>query len=94
MPFNAFIYDLVIIFLSFFTAGRGPAYGIRSIRVDGNDLFAVYNATKAARDYCVQESKPAIIEAMTYRYIFLNYTRLFLLSRIVPHHCWKHLKKL
>uniref|UniRef100_G3RDZ3 2-oxoisovalerate dehydrogenase subunit alpha n=1 Tax=Gorilla gorilla gorilla TaxID=9595 RepID=G3RDZ3_GORGO len=30
-------------------AARGPGYGIMSIRVDGNDVFAVYNATKEAR---------------------------------------------
>ena len=53
----------------FFLAGRGRAYGIRSIRVDGNDVFAVYNVTKAAREYALKESKPVLIEAMTYRYI-------------------------
>jgi 2-oxoisovalerate dehydrogenase E1 component alpha subunit len=29
-------------------AGRGVAYGMRTIRVDGNDIFAVYQASKAA----------------------------------------------
>jgi 2-oxoisovalerate dehydrogenase E1 component alpha subunit len=38
-----------------------------TIRVDGNDLFAVYNVTKAARDIAVKESRPVLIEAMTYR---------------------------
>ena len=38
-----------------------------SIRVDGNDLFAVYNATKAAREIALRESRPVLIEAMTYR---------------------------
>ena len=37
-------------------------------RVDGNDVFAVYNVTKAARDICIRESRPVLIEAMTYRY--------------------------
>ena len=58
--------------LFFSLAGRGRGYGIRSIRVDGNDLFAVHNATKAAREYVVRESKPALIEAMTYRYTQYN----------------------
>ena len=53
---------------SCFIAARSRASGIRSIRVDGNDVFAVYNATKAAREYVVRESKPVLIEAMTYRY--------------------------
>lgn len=38
-----------------------------TIRVDGNDLFAVYNATRAAREIAVKESRPVLIEAMTYR---------------------------
>lgn len=46
---------------------RGLGYGMSSIRVDGNDLFAVYAATKAARRICAQESRPVLIEAMTYR---------------------------
>jgi 2-oxoisovalerate dehydrogenase E1 component alpha subunit len=48
-------------------AARGPGYGIVTIRVDGNDLFAVYNATKKAREIAVKESRPVLIEAMTYR---------------------------
>uniref|UniRef100_A0A915BYZ5 2-oxoisovalerate dehydrogenase subunit alpha n=1 Tax=Parascaris univalens TaxID=6257 RepID=A0A915BYZ5_PARUN len=47
-------------------AGRGPGYGVKSIRVDGNDFFAVYNATKLAREVALQE-EPVLIEAMTYR---------------------------
>ncbi|XP_039249417.2 2-oxoisovalerate dehydrogenase subunit alpha, mitochondrial-like [Styela clava] len=47
--------------------GRGPGYGIITIRVDGNDLLAVYNATKRARKIAVEESRPVLIEAMTYR---------------------------
>lgn len=39
-----------------------------SIRVDGNDVFAVYNATKEARRRAVAENQPFLIEAMTYRY--------------------------
>ncbi|XP_063610540.1 2-oxoisovalerate dehydrogenase subunit alpha, mitochondrial-like [Penaeus indicus] len=48
-------------------AARGPAYGMATIRVDGNDVFAVYNATKAARHLAVTENRPVLIEAMTYR---------------------------
>ena len=46
---------------------RALGYGMSSIRVDGNDLFAVYAATKAARQISVEESRPVLIEAMTYR---------------------------
>jgi len=48
-------------------AARGLALGIRSIKVDGNDLFAVHNAVKDCREYILKEKKPALIEAMTYR---------------------------
>ncbi|KAF2071849.1 hypothetical protein CYY_006841 [Polysphondylium violaceum] len=49
-------------------AGRGPnGYGIRTIRVDGNDIWAVHNVTKLARKIAVEEQVPVLIEAMTYR---------------------------
>jgi 2-oxoisovalerate dehydrogenase E1 component alpha subunit len=48
-------------------AARGPGYGMATIRVDGNDIFAVYNATKAARALVVSEMRPVLIEAMTFR---------------------------
>lgn len=35
--------------------------------MDGNDLLAVYNATAAARKMALEENKPVLIEAMTYR---------------------------
>ena len=47
--------------------GRGPAYGMATIRIDGNDVFAVYNATQKAREICIKQSRPVLIEAMTYR---------------------------
>lgn len=48
-------------------AARGIGYGIDTIRVDGNDIWAIYNATKTAREIAVKENKPVLIEAMTYR---------------------------
>lgn len=48
-------------------AGRGAAYGITSMRVDGTDTFAVYNAMKVAREYALKSNKPVILEAMAYR---------------------------
>jgi 2-oxoisovalerate dehydrogenase E1 component alpha subunit len=48
-------------------AVRGPGYGINTIRVDGNDLFAVYNAVQKAREMIMDDPKPVLIEAMTYR---------------------------
>ena len=40
---------------------------MKVIRVDGNDVFAVYNVTKAAREIALNRSRPVMIEAMTYR---------------------------
>ena len=48
-------------------AARGPAYGIPTIRCDGNDIFAVYNATAAARKLIDETNRPALVEAMSYR---------------------------
>ena len=48
-------------------AVRGVAYGMPSIRIDGNDIFAVYNSVKKARELIMKEKRPVIIEAMTYR---------------------------
>lgn len=45
---------------------RGPAYGMPTMRVDGNDLFAVYEATRLARQIVV-ESGPVLLEFMSYR---------------------------
>ncbi|XP_073018497.1 2-oxoisovalerate dehydrogenase subunit alpha 2, mitochondrial-like isoform X2 [Primulina eburnea] len=46
---------------------RGQAYGVRSIRVDGNDALAVFNAVHIARKMAINESRPVLIEALTYR---------------------------
>ncbi|HKJ95857.1 MAG TPA: thiamine pyrophosphate-dependent dehydrogenase E1 component subunit alpha [Gammaproteobacteria bacterium] len=48
-------------------AARGVGYGVRSIRVDGNDLLAVYLATREARRQAVEDGVPVLVEAMTYR---------------------------
>lgn len=46
---------------------RGQAYGIHSIRVDGNDALAVYSAVHAAREMAVHDCRPVLVEALTYR---------------------------
>ena len=48
-------------------AVRGVAYGMPTIRVDGNDLFAIYAATKEARRLIIEEKRPVLIEAISYR---------------------------
>lgn len=48
-------------------ACRGVGYGMKSIRVDGADILAVYQATKMARDYALETNEPVLIESMAYR---------------------------
>lgn len=48
-------------------APRGLGYGIKTIRVDGNDILAVYAASVEARRIATQEQRPVLIETMTYR---------------------------
>ncbi len=46
---------------------KGKAYGIPSVRVDGNDILAVYVVTKAAVERARSGMGPTFIEAVTYR---------------------------
>ncbi|KAJ8716406.1 hypothetical protein PYW07_003033 [Mythimna separata] len=48
-------------------AARGPSLGINTVRVDGTDTLAVYNAVKQAREFAIANNKPVLIEAMSYR---------------------------
>jgi pyruvate/2-oxoglutarate/acetoin dehydrogenase E1 component/TPP-dependent pyruvate/acetoin dehydrogenase alpha subunit len=48
-------------------AARGPAFGVTSVRVDGNDIVAVFKAMQEARRLCVENQQPVILELMTYR---------------------------
>ena len=48
-------------------AARAVGYGIPGVRVDGNDVLAVYRVTKDAADRARAGGGPTLIEAMTYR---------------------------
>jgi 2-oxoisovalerate dehydrogenase E1 component alpha subunit len=48
-------------------AARAIAYGMKTIRVDGNDIVAVHNATVAARKEIIENKAPVLLELMTYR---------------------------
>jgi len=49
-------------------AGRGAAYGIPGICVDGNDAVAVYLETRNAAQRASNGEGPTLIEAKTYRH--------------------------
>ncbi|CAO2834260.1 unnamed protein product [Amaranthus hypochondriacus] len=46
---------------------KGQGYGIRSIRVDGNDTLAILNVVRTARHIAISEQRPILVEALTYR---------------------------
>jgi pyruvate dehydrogenase E1 component alpha subunit len=48
-------------------AEKACAYGFESIRVDGNDLLAVYAATRLGAQVAREKSRPVLIEGVTYR---------------------------
>jgi pyruvate dehydrogenase E1 component alpha subunit/2-oxoisovalerate dehydrogenase E1 component alpha subunit len=48
-------------------AQKGVAYGIPYVRVDGNDVLAVYSVTKKAAERARKGEGPTFIEAVTYR---------------------------
>ena len=48
-------------------AQKGVAYGVHGERVDGNDLLAVYNATRRARERATRGEGPTLLECVTYR---------------------------
>jgi pyruvate dehydrogenase E1 component alpha subunit len=48
-------------------AQKGIAYGVPSLRIDGNDLFAVVHAVRSAVARASSGGGPTLIEALTYR---------------------------
>ena len=48
-------------------AQKALAYGMPTIQVDGNDVFATYKATRDARERAVKGGGPSFIESVTYR---------------------------
>jgi pyruvate dehydrogenase E1 component alpha subunit len=48
-------------------AQKGQAYGMPGVQVDGNDLFAVYGATREAVERARSGGGPTLIECVTYR---------------------------
>jgi 2-oxoisovalerate dehydrogenase E1 component alpha subunit len=48
-------------------AVKALAYGMPGVRVDGNDVFAVYAATREAVERARRGDGPTLIEAVTYR---------------------------
>lgn len=48
-------------------ADRAAGYGMKGMIIDGNNILEVYHSMKEAREYCIREQKPVMIECMTFR---------------------------
>ena len=48
-------------------ADRAKGYGMESVVIDGNNILTVYETIKGVRDYCINNSKPYLVECMTFR---------------------------
>ena len=48
-------------------ADRGIGYGMKAATIDGNNVLEVYKTVKEARDYCIKQQKPFLLECMTFR---------------------------
>jgi len=48
-------------------ADRAAGYGMKGITIDGNNILEVYKTISEAREYCIAEQKPILVECMTFR---------------------------
>ncbi len=48
-------------------ADRALGYGMKGITIDGNNVLEVNRQISKAREYCIKEQKPMLIECMTFR---------------------------
>lgn len=48
-------------------ADKGIGFGMKAITIDGNNILEVYQQVKEARQYCIENQKPILIECMTFR---------------------------
>lgn len=48
-------------------ADRAEGYGMKGMTIDGNNILEVHKTISEARDYCIKEQKPVLIECMTFR---------------------------
>jgi len=46
---------------------KAVGYGMEGIQIDGNNILEVYETIKEARDFCIKNQKPYLIECMTFR---------------------------
>jgi 2-oxoisovalerate dehydrogenase E1 component len=48
-------------------ADKAVGFGMKGITIDGNNVLEVYKTIAEARQYCITEQKPVLVECMTFR---------------------------
>jgi 2-oxoisovalerate dehydrogenase E1 component len=46
---------------------KAAGYGMEGVRIDGNNVLAVYDTIRGVREYCIRNRKPYLVECMTFR---------------------------
>jgi 2-oxoisovalerate dehydrogenase E1 component len=46
---------------------KAIGYGMKGVQIDGNNILEVFHTVKQAREYCIKEQKPILIECLTFR---------------------------
>ncbi|MBS1616370.1 MAG: dehydrogenase E1 component subunit alpha/beta [Bacteroidetes bacterium] len=46
---------------------RAKGYGMKGMTIDGNNILEVFQNIKEAREYCIHEQKPIMVECLTFR---------------------------
>ena len=46
---------------------KAVGYGMKGMQIDGNNILEVFHTIKQAREYCINEQKPILIECLTFR---------------------------
>lgn len=48
-------------------ADKAAGYGMKGVRIDGNNILEVYHTIRNLRGECIREQKPVLVECMTFR---------------------------
>ena len=48
-------------------ADKAIGYGMKGLTIDGNNILEVHKTISEARQYCIREQKPILVECMTFR---------------------------
>jgi 2-oxoisovalerate dehydrogenase E1 component len=46
---------------------KAEGYGMEGVRIDGNNILAVYDTLSGIREYCIKYQRPYLVECMTFR---------------------------